>query len=258
MREPENLHPEAYKRRDQVAEDLKISYGNYQQMVSVLRLTRELYGLHQKQAAAIMGMTQSAISKLEMGLSDPSFYTFVKYAAILGRDMKIFIRAGDEDEVSLFHILRHEIARTLPSNLGHAIESPILDLEGYDMNHKAADIIRCLAEIRAKREKGLSFWAETYLVAYKKPPTPEIVPDLSIKQMAEDLCVSHMTIRRFEKGEASAVTTSMVFRYADKLNLWLSFCKDESKNEKEPWEQFVSTCTTLHATAEMILGKKTI
>ena len=241
----ESLYPEVCKHTHQVIEELQASYGNYRQVGSVLRLTRELYGIHQKQAAAIMGMTQSAISKLEMGLSDPSFYTFIKYVTILGHDLKIFPKAENNDELSLFYILRHQIAHSLPHDIDNTKESHPLHLEEDEIKHKASDIIRRLVDVRIQKERRCLALSEMYTISRNKPPPSEIgIPDFSIKQMADNLGVSHMTIRRFEKGEADAVTTSMVFRYADRLDLWLSLCEAESK---ESWKHFVSTCEMLYA-----------
>jgi len=50
----EDWLPEYIKRRPQIIQELKESYGNYRQLMSVLRLTRESYGLHQEQLAGIM------------------------------------------------------------------------------------------------------------------------------------------------------------------------------------------------------------
>lgn len=238
----------------QVIQELKVSYGNYKQITSVLRLTRESYGIHQKQAAVIMDMTQSAISKLEMGLSDPPFSTFMKYASILGYDISLLKRKGDEDELSLFYVRRHKIARTLPDYYDIKLRFPFININDSVIKEVASDIVRRLSEIRAQMEKGISDLCKEYVKVRKITPSPELnVPRLTIKQMAGDLGVSHMTIRRFEQGDADAVTTNMVFQYADRLNIWLGLYESKYYRNEEPWEHYALTFEMLPRTANTVL-----
>ena len=44
----EDMRPGYYKRRPEVIQKLKASYSNYQQITTVLQLTRESYGVLQK------------------------------------------------------------------------------------------------------------------------------------------------------------------------------------------------------------------
>jgi transcriptional regulator with XRE-family HTH domain len=251
----EDWLPEYIKRRPQIIQELKESYGNYRQLISVLRLTRESYDLHQEQLAAIMGKKQPAITKLENGVSNPSFCIFMKYAYILGYDVQLLRKMGDEDELSLFHIRRFDIARMIPHDVEKRLGFPLLELNEDAINKKASDIIRHLSEIRTRREAGLSTLCQEYTRVRNTSPPLEI-PNLSIKQMANELGVSHMTIRRFEQGDTDSVTTEMVFRYADRLNLWLSLSESRFNPKEEAWEHFVLTCGMLHKTAEMILEKE--
>lgn len=59
-------------------------------LLSTLRDHRKLKGTKQKEVAARMGTTQSAVSKLEGGITDPQLSTLMRYARAL--DGKLVLR----------------------------------------------------------------------------------------------------------------------------------------------------------------------
>jgi len=188
-------------------------------------------------------------------MSDPPFITFMKYISILGYNMNVRMKnVGEDDELSLFYVRMYDIARTLPLDFSNSMGFPIFDLSEDAIKEKAAGIIRRLATTRQEMELGVDAFCRHYIKIRNKSPDMDI-PDLTIKRMAKDLGVSYMTIRRFEKGEADGVTTGMVFRYAERLNLWLGLHENKSPKETE-WEHFAMTCGMLHKTAERVLERR--
>ena len=60
-----------------------------ERLLSSLRGVREVCGLSQRQVAAIMRTTQSAVSELEGGLNDPRISTLRRYAAAVGQRLHL-------------------------------------------------------------------------------------------------------------------------------------------------------------------------
>ena len=90
----EGLHP--HRRRSVFPGFRSISDGR-QRLVEELVTARRQLGLSQAEVAAQMGTSQSAVARLEAGEADMRLSTVQRYAAAVGREVKLATGGGADE-----------------------------------------------------------------------------------------------------------------------------------------------------------------
>lgn len=73
---------------------VRIDAGTVSASVAALTAYRRATGLSQQQVADAMGTTQSAVSDLENGVTNPRLLTFVRYATAVGVAVQVVFDDG--------------------------------------------------------------------------------------------------------------------------------------------------------------------
>lgn len=96
----------------------------YQTLVMTLTDLRNRRGVNQEAVAEIMRTKQSAISRLESGLSDARYSTLQRYARAIGARLDSTVHTDDDRAypVRLRLLLEHEPETVWPSLLRLAVE----------------------------------------------------------------------------------------------------------------------------------------
>jgi transcriptional regulator with XRE-family HTH domain len=88
---------DARRRRSVFPGFRNISNGR-QRIVEELVTARLQLGLSQAEVAAQMGTSQSAVARLEAGEADMRLSTVQRYAAAVGREVKLFTEGGTDEK----------------------------------------------------------------------------------------------------------------------------------------------------------------